>query len=140
MNATPQLDALYRAAEYAVVDAEAVWVCSIDRRCVGIAALLDRNTVHTAALLTAWNPHGHLLALEQNRLREHALIKQLDREGFRHLPAEGRAKDGSWFEAARLILACSAEQALELALQWEQVAWLQFDPDGTPRLHYSARD
>lgn len=124
------LERAYRASVYVIHDGEQRIETCIDRPHRGLAALLERQGVDCAALLSACNPHSRSLPPEQNLARQQALEDALRAAGLRFLPALGRSPDGSWQEPSVLVLGLDTAAACRWAARWEQHAIVHYDAGG----------
>jgi hypothetical protein len=79
------------------------------------------------AIVTAWNPAGAELCLDENLARNAGLLATIRARGWRWLPAENRAPDGSHVERGYAILAVPVEEVAALAAQFGQLAVFVWD-------------
>jgi hypothetical protein len=85
--------------------------------------LLDSRGVSCWAYVTAWNPRAHALPPGENALRHDALVRSLERSGFRFFEGEGVGEGAGWPpERSVLILGISEPEALALGDRCEQEA------------------
>jgi len=94
----------------------------------GVSALLEKNNMHSAVILTAWNPRSHKTTAVENKKQNNALSRYLIKNNFIYYDALGEGQDSSWpAEESFFIIGISKEQAESLALEYEQNAyiWLQ---------------
>ena len=73
-------------------------------------------------LLTAYNPRGEDLPLEENEDRLAEFAAYLKRELLAAVPSLGSSEDGSWREPGFALLDVSEERALTIARRFEQAA------------------
>ncbi len=79
-------------------------------------------------IITACNPRSRLLTDEENAARNGRLERQLQREGFRIITADGSAPDGSWGEPGFGIVDADPAEILALARRFEQLAVFELTP------------
>lgn len=73
-------------------------------------------------LLTAYNPRGEDLPLEENERRLAELAAFLKKELLAAVPSLGSSTDGSWTEPGFALLDVDEKQALAVARRFEQAA------------------
>jgi hypothetical protein len=73
-------------------------------------------------LLTAYNPRGENLSLEENEHRLSELAAYLRTELIASVPSLGASADGSWSEPGFALLDLDEVRALTLARRFEQAA------------------
>ena len=73
-------------------------------------------------LLTAYNPRGKDLPLEENERRLAQLAAYLQAELVATVPSLGASEDGTWSEPGFALLDVDEEQALAVARRFEQAA------------------
>jgi hypothetical protein len=134
MNTNIDLDACYRAAEYLIFDGAIMLTTHIGQTSSAIAELLRRRGALDAVLLTAWNPHSHVISATQNAARQAQLESELDAAGIVWLTAEGRSTNMSWREPGVCALALDLAQAQALVRRFEQNAFVHYTADGAVRL------
>ena len=85
--------------------------------------LLDSRRISSWAYVTAWNPGAQRLPPAENALRHDALVRGLEKSGFRFFEGEGVGESAEWTpERSVLILGISEPEALELGERCEQEA------------------
>lgn len=93
----------------------------VGQRSEKLDRLLNFREEQTWAFLTAWNPGGTFAGEDQNRERQQALEAQLDDEGYQFFPGECVPDNADWApEQCALVLGISADEAMDLAEQWDQ--------------------
>ncbi|GIW17605.1 MAG: hypothetical protein KatS3mg064_0762 [Tepidiforma sp.] len=121
----PELDRLYREAVYEVALPG------------GRAAFRIGEGVPGApgpfAVVTAWNPGRERPGREENEARNRALQAEIERRGWRWLPAEGRSPEGAHREPSFAVFGATLDEALALGRQFGQAAIVWFDGE-TARL------
>jgi hypothetical protein len=73
-------------------------------------------------LLTAYNPGGEKLTLEENRARQKELATYLRNQLLASVPSLGASADGSWSEPGFALLDLDEVGALVLARRFDQAA------------------
>ena len=94
--------------------------------------LLASFGVTTAAFLTAWNPRSEKLSEDENLDRQMELLSEIEARRLNYLVGYGER--GEWREYSYLILGIDRQDANELALQFEQNAYVWLDDAGVPAL------
>lgn len=84
----------------------------------GLDEFLSSKGAYSWAFLTAWNPGSILLTLEENKIRNSELIRELG--SFESIEGEGKAED--WKEESFLVFGIDLRNALELAKKFGQNA------------------
>lgn len=135
-----RLDALYRAAEYRVDHPGQPFVLRVDRPCPEPATRQACAGAGGAAFLTACNPRGVELSDDENRERNRRLAAQLDELAARVLPGVGRSPDGRWEEPSFLAIGIGFDQAMALAREHAQNAFLWIGDDGVARLAWTGTE
>ncbi|MFB6375510.1 MAG: DUF3293 domain-containing protein, partial [Bradymonadaceae bacterium] len=101
----------------------------VGQRSPKLDRLLNFREEKTWAFLTAWNPGGTFAGEDQNRERQQALETQLSDEGFQFFSGECVPDNADWApEQCALVLGISADEATDLAGQWDQssVLWGEY--------------
>jgi Protein of unknown function (DUF3293) len=80
-------------------------------------------------LLTAYNPRGEDLPLEENERRLRKLSAYLKEELVAAVPSLGSSEDGSWREPGFALLDIGEQQALAIARRFEQAAIYAWGPE-----------
>lgn len=99
----------------------------------------EAESIDTAAFLSAANPRSRQKPNEENARRHSQLLRELQVLDVHWLPGSGRDPDGVW-EAERSVLALrlTREQAMRLALQFEQNAYVEVLPRTPASLVFTA--
>jgi len=118
----PGLECVYRAAEYCVHGDGPCGVLRIGEASPWLDALLPDGA--GAAFLTGWNPLGSLQDPAANRAANARLAERARALGIASIAGTGRAPDGSWEEQSLLLVGLSATQAMELAREFRQLAYV----------------
>jgi hypothetical protein len=105
-------------------------VLRIGQQSDDLAALYQKYTVSTAAVLTAWNPSSELRPSAENEIAQAELVSEIDRLALLHRSAQGTDPTGKWpSEQSRLVLGLDLETANVLAHQFGQngIVWVGAD-------------
>ncbi len=101
--------------------------------------LLDSRGVSSWAYVTAWNPRAQALPPGENALRHDALVRGLEKSGFRFLEGEGVGESAEWTpERSVQILGISEPEALALGERCEQEAIVIGERGQPARLRFCA--
>lgn len=127
---SPELLIAYRAALYVVYGDEGDIVLTVDEISIDLARLMKRYEVTSAALITAFNPHGVLSVAEENIRNHNTLIANIHSLGLKTMAAQGADPSHIWSsEPSILALGISLEDAECLADQYQQNAFLWIPRD-----------
>lgn len=91
--------------------------------------LQNRGLPDSFAVITAFNPRGHVSGAEENRRRDKALKERLRCSGQMWAPVDGVSPDGRHRETG-IAAALSKEESRRLACELEQSAFYWFDAAG----------
>ncbi len=128
------LDAAFRATTYRVESGEGVFELRIGIPNAAFDDFLRRRGVSRWGMITAYNPGG-VRSYDENLLRHHRLLEQLQARGWSCLSTCNLADDGVWpEEPGFLILQVSETEACTLAAEFLQSACVCGDIGSTPRL------
>lgn len=104
-----------------------------------ISQLLIKCGSKTGYILTAWNPRSQALAEAENNARNTRLKTDLLTLNCTIYDAVGHGADDTWAaEASFFILGLDAQQAEQLALHYEQNAYVKVEADQPATLVFSA--
>ena len=94
--------------------------------------LLASFGIETAAFITAWNPRSQPLSDDDNDARQAELLNEIEARRLNYLVGHGQR--GDWIEYHYLVLGISREDAVQLASQFEQNAfvWLDISTTAAP--------
>lgn len=106
----------------------------IGEACAPLQSLLMRHGVSEWAYITACNPRSVLLAPEENRRRQAMLAERL--KAYACYPGEG-AGEGWPPEASLLVLGITLPEALAVAREFEQLAFVAGRAGGHAALHFT---
>lgn len=89
-----------------------------------------------AVILTACNPRSEQLSLSENKARHNKLVSQLKNKKL--FKAVGRGNNSNWpEEQSVLILAMQQQEAMVLALEFEQYAFVYCESKKLPQLVFT---
>lgn len=127
---SPELLGAYRAAIYVIYGGGESIVLKIDEVNQGLAVLMKKYGVTSAALITAFNPHSLLSTAEENVRSHNALIADIYALRLKSLNAVGSDPSHVWSsEPSILILGISLMDAERLADRYEQNAFVWISSD-----------
>ncbi|MDN3652692.1 DUF3293 domain-containing protein [Thalassotalea ponticola] len=130
-----QLLNAYLQTDYIIDDEIGLWVMNIGQKEPTLSRYLHRFDQPTAAFLTAYNPMSKRLTEAQNEQRHKQLIASLNKQNMKYLTGYGAGKDDSWpAEKSVFILNITKQQADQLALEFEQAAYVWVDEAANVRL------
>ena len=134
MPVGPDLIVAYLSAEYAVFG-EPELVLRIGEASAALDELLEAEGAHTAAYVTAANPHGRLAGMAANVLATTALLKAQRESGYACFAGEGRDPQGEWpAEPSVLVVGISRPEAEVLGRSYEQNAIVFVEKGRAPEL------
>jgi hypothetical protein len=117
------LIAAYRAAVYRVF-AEPPFDLRVGAASAELDALLAAQGVSVAAFVTAWNPGSVARDDSINQAGLDRMEDALVTAAYAVFPAEGVSDDGTWSEPSLLVMGLPREEALTLAREHGQMAFL----------------
>ena len=104
-----------------------------------INQLFSRNNISTAALLTAWNPRSQAIDFQQNKLRNNELYNIIEEKKYPFYEALGKGEDPRWqAEEGYIILGLQKEEAENIAVQYEQNAYVWLEKGKQVALEYTS--
>ena len=99
----------------------------------------DIHNVTTAAIVTAWNPRSQAIDFQQNKFRNSDLYNFLQEQNAIFYEALGKGKDPSWpAEEGYIVFGLSKSEADELAVRYEQNAYVWLEADQPVALEYTS--
>lgn len=116
------IERAYRAARYCVDDPPARFTLRIGEHCAPLQVLLREQRVSAWAYVTACNPHSRLLAVDENAVRQRALLERVHASGWPALAGCAMADNGDWQEPSLLILGIAETDARALGRDFGQNA------------------
>ena len=98
------------------------------------AALLQEVDPAGGLFITAWNPLGKELTVEDNKKANKKLKAELLKLGLNILDGYGESKDGMWREDSFFAYPVSKETSLKLCCDFHQNAVVYVSCEGIPEL------
>lgn len=98
------------------------------------ASLLQPFTPAGGLFITAWNPLGKELTLEDNKKANQTLKKELLKQGLNVIDGYGKSKDGKWRENSFFAYPIDKDVSLKLCCTFSQNAVVYVSSDGLPEL------
>lgn len=129
----PDLIKTYEETEYRVED-DPPLVLKIGERNDALRILFVSFSVESAVFITAWNPDGCHLTLDQNVERQADLLSEIERQHFNYFVGVGEHPVTGWREDSYLVLGIRREQATGIATQFDQNGYVWIGVDGVPEL------
>ncbi len=121
----PELIRAYREAFYIVFDDGKEMRLRVDTINPTLAKLMNDKNVHTASVLTAYNPYSEVKTKAENELAQTRLYKKLQEMGVVTLDAIGKDAKEQWEpEPSVLALGITLREAESLADQFGQNAFI----------------
>lgn len=136
MNTTlsPDLIEAYKATNFHV-SADTPFILNISVESSALKNIYDLYQVKTAAFITAFNPFGELLAIEENAIRNKKLRDELNNLDLKFIAGFGQDPLGQWpGEESYLILDLTLSMAKELGTKYGQNAIVWCEADAVPEL------
>ena len=130
-NLDPELLRAYEETDYIVSD-DPPLVLHVGDQNDDARILLASFGVTTAAFVTAWNPGSKKLSEDDNLDRQMELLSEIEARRLNYLVGYGERDD--WREYSYLILGIDRQDASDLALKFEQNAYVWLDDAGVPAL------
>ena len=94
------------------------------------------NVERSALILTAWNPRSQTLSLTENKSRNSVLSTKLNK--YTVFKAIGQGSNTSWpAEKSYFVLGISSDEAVKLAVEFEQYAYVWFEKGEQASLIFS---
>ena len=121
----PALIKAYRQAEYEVQANPQHYILRIGEVNHALVEQMKKEQVTTAAYLTAFNPYGQQIGLEENQRAQKQLLVDLDLLSIHYLQGQGRDAAGVWpSEPSVLALGITLQDAEILADRYGQNAFV----------------
>lgn len=139
---TDQLIASFRASLYVIAPHRCLPAglsLRVDAPAPQLSALFAAFATRHCSLLTAVNPQAQAETETANRLRQQALLRDVQALGLPALPAHSAAPCIAvrvWQEPMVCVPGLSPAEAATLARRYGQLAWLQVGADCVPQLHW----
>ncbi len=100
-----------------------------------LRSLFKKNKATNAAFISAWNPYGKSLSVEDNQSRNEQLKNVLIIRNLKFIEGFGQDPLAQWSgEESFLILGIDLEESKKLGAQFEQNAVIWSDIDAVPKL------
>mgnify|MGYP002636061470 FL=1 len=138
MTMDQKLKSIFEETLY-IVDDDPPLVLRIGQRNDGMRILLASFNVDSAAYITAWNPGGSRLTLDDNYDRQAELLAAIETRRLNYFVGTGEHPTGDWSEESYLVLGISRDDADDLATQFDQQAYVWIPPSGVPELAWLSR-
>tara|TARA_R110002020_G_scaffold354835_1_gene567550 strand:+ start:524 stop:943 length:420 start_codon:yes stop_codon:yes gene_type:complete len=107
---------------------------NIDEPSSKAASLLRPFAPHGGLFITAWNPLGKELTVEDNQKANQTLKVELLTRGLNVIDGYGVSKDGKWREDSFFTYPIDEETSLKLCCAFSQNAVVYVSSDGLPEL------
>jgi hypothetical protein len=135
MAARVQLEAAYRRTIYEVRTPEGALPLRIDEHSPRLQAVHAALAVSESVFMTAWNPQSAPQCAARNAVAQARLDQRLTPLGLTVWPGWGRDPEGSWpAEQSLFVAGLTRDQALQLAREFGQNAFVHASADAVPRL------
>jgi hypothetical protein len=113
-------------------------VCQIDFKInqvnEALARLITDHGVDGASLITAFNPLGQLVSIDENAKANRLLEDAIVATGLPYFLGHGSEPKGEWKEDSYLVIGISLEEAKEMGNLYQQNAIVWINKDGLPEL------
>jgi len=123
----------YRQTDY-IVDDDPPLLVHIGEQNDGLRILFASFNVESAAFITAWNPNGRKLTLDENYDRQIELLEDISNQRLNYFVGRGESQTGDWSEDSYLVLGVSLTDAKEIANRHDQNAFVWIPVSGVPEL------
>jgi uncharacterized protein DUF3293 len=131
---SPDLIRAYEATDYRVLE-PVPFTLKIGKPSPALADLYRRAGIGTACVITAWNPRSEICSDVENHAAQRRLTADLDRAGFKHMPAFGADPTDEWKgEASLLVLGADRAIVEQLGKRYGQNCIVWAEADAVPRL------
>lgn len=127
--------AAFHSAHYVVFDAPTHFTLRIGHYSPALTSLMSRHNAGTVAILTAYNPEAKPVNAQANIHAQQKLLDAINKLDLFHCHGENTAPDGAGHvEPTIVVLGIPQEQALALAQQFGQLAFVYSDAKAIPEL------
>ena len=126
----PSLLEAYQQTNYYFGDT----LLNVDKRSSKVAFLLQPFAPAGGFFITAWNPLGQELALEENQKSNQTLKEELLKQDLNVTDGYGESKDGKWREDSFFAYPIDKETSIKLCCDFHQNAVVYVNYDGLPEL------
>jgi len=123
----------YRQTDY-IVDDDPPLLVHIGEQNDGLRILFASFNVESAAFITAWNPNGRKLTLDENYDRQIELLEDISNQRLNYFVGRGESQTGDWSEDSYLVLGVSLTDAKQIANRHDQNAFVWIPVSGVPEL------
>ena len=123
----------YQQTDY-IVDDDPPLLVHIGEQNDGLRILFASFNVESAAFITAWNPNGRKLTLDENYDRQIELLEDISNQRLNYFVWRGESQTGDWSEDSYLVLGVSLTDAKEIANRHDQNAFVWIPVSGVPEL------
>lgn len=130
---TSELTRTLETMDYIVED-EPPLVLHVGEQNDGLRILLASFGVESAAFLSAWNPDGVLVAIDENLDRQADLLNEIEKLRLNYFVGAAHHPGKDYREENYLVLGISRDQAEELATRFGQPGFVWVDMRGLPEL------
>ena len=141
---SPELIRAYREAHYIVLDEGKEIRLQVGTVNLELERLMSNKNVHTASVLTAYNPYSEVKTKQENELAQMQLRQRLEELGIATIEAAGRDAKEQWEpEPSVLALDLTLKEAETLADEYGQNAFIWIPKQDAVielRLRYPAAD
>ena len=135
-SVSPELIKAYQETDYRIED-DPPLVMRIGERNDGVRILLASFNVESAAFITAWNPHSTQLLLDENYDRQARLLGEIEALHLNYFVGRSEHPFDGWSEDSYLVLGITKDQAMTLARQFDQNAFVWVGINGVPELVFT---
>ncbi len=126
----------YQNAHYLVSTPEYEIEFKINEYNEALARLITDHGVDGACLITAFNPLGQQVSIDENAEANRLLEDAIVATGLPYFRAQGGDPKGEWKEDSYLVLGISLEKAQEMGNLYQQNAIVWINKDGLPALEW----
>jgi hypothetical protein len=132
-----KLKTAYQNTDYIVLFDEREIVLRINEFSASLNQLHTNFAAQSSAFITAYNPYSKIYSMQENKLRQDQLEKELKLAGFFILAGIGQDPAKQWpGEPAFLIIGISLNDARALGKKYKQNAIVFSQQDAVPKLEY----
>lgn len=107
---------------------------NIDKTSSKASALLQQFAPDGGLFISAWNPLGKELTVEENKQTNKKLKNELLRQGLKVIEGYGESPDGKWREDSFFAYPINEDTSLALCCTFDQNAVVYVTSDGLPIL------
>ena len=133
----PELIDAYKSTLFQIFLDDTIVTLKIGETCEPLRNLFQKHAVISACFITAYNPFGRLLSIEENCARNDKMKSNLATK-YPILDGIGVDPEGAWEgEASLLVLGVNLNEAAELAELYQQNAVVFIDINFVPTLIFT---